>query len=120
LLVYLPFSIYLAWISVATIANTAIFLTYIQWSGWGITPVVWTVIMLSVASVLAITISLLKQDLFFVLVFIWAFIGIGVNNPQVLPINYAVWFFSGGLLTHCIWLFLHSKIAGPTFKNRLL
>ncbi len=49
-LVNLPFSIYLGWISVATIANTAILLYDLGWDGFGIAAPVWTAIMLLVAS----------------------------------------------------------------------
>ena len=34
-LVKLPFSIYLGWITVATVANTSQFLFYFNWGGWG-------------------------------------------------------------------------------------
>lgn len=39
-----PFSIYLGWITVATIANVTSVLDYLHWSGWGISPEAWTVI----------------------------------------------------------------------------
>ncbi len=35
-LVHLPFSIYLGWVTVASIANTTIVLDYLQWDGWGL------------------------------------------------------------------------------------
>jgi len=35
-LVHIPFSIYLGWITVATIANVTSVLDYLNWSGWGI------------------------------------------------------------------------------------
>jgi hypothetical protein len=37
--VHLPFSVYLGWISIATITNVAVTLTDIGWDGWGIQPV---------------------------------------------------------------------------------
>ena len=48
--VKLPFSIYLGWISVATIANVTQVLFYFEWGGWGISPAVWAVIMLVVSA----------------------------------------------------------------------
>ena len=36
--VNIPFSTYLGWISVATIANTTQLLYYLGWNGWGISP----------------------------------------------------------------------------------
>ena len=45
-LVNVPFSIYLGWISVATIANASQFLDYVNWSGWGISDQGWAIIMI--------------------------------------------------------------------------
>lgn len=72
----IPFSIYLGWISVATIANTAGFLTFIGWNGFGIAPQIWTVFMLSIATVLGIIVLFRYRDYAFVGVLLWAFFGI--------------------------------------------
>jgi hypothetical protein len=45
--VHIPFSIYLGWITVATIANTTQLLYYLGWNGWGISPEIWAVIILA-------------------------------------------------------------------------
>ena len=45
-------SVYLGWISVATVANITSWLYSINWNGFGITPQVWAVIMLVVASLI--------------------------------------------------------------------
>lgn len=42
----LPFSVYLGWISVATIANISYVLVEIGWVGFGISEVVWTIVCL--------------------------------------------------------------------------
>ena len=75
----LPFSIYLGWISVATIANMTQFLDFIGFSGWGIAPEIWLTIVLLVAVLLSWVMSRKFHDLAYVLVLIWAFIGIGVR-----------------------------------------
>ncbi|MFD1020950.1 TspO/MBR family protein [Thalassobacillus hwangdonensis] len=90
----LPFSVYLGWISVATIANISYYLTYIEWDGWGISDVAWTVIMLVVATALAIFFMVKENDWVYPLVFVWAFIGIGVNQqgkePTVVYASFAL------------------------------
>ena len=48
--VRLPFSIYFGWITVATIANVAVFLVYLGWNGFGISESVWTVVVLLVGA----------------------------------------------------------------------
>lgn len=79
-----PFNIYLGWISVASIANIAGALYVANWSGWGIAPEVWSAIMIVIATGLAIF-ALIKKNLAYTLVILWALIGIiikfqGVSN----------------------------------------
>ncbi len=76
----LPFSVYLGWISVATIANISYVLVDQGWDGFGISPVTWTIVMLVVATVLGVLFRLRENDRAYVLVFIWAFIGIAVRQ----------------------------------------
>ena len=52
-LVHIPFSIYLGWITVATIANITTLLDYLEWGGWGISPEVWTLLMLTAATIIS-------------------------------------------------------------------
>jgi hypothetical protein len=78
-----PFSIYLGWISVATIANISDLLYYWQWDGLSIAPEVWAVIMLIVAAVLAGAMMLTRGDIAFLLVIVWAFVGIAVKQSGV-------------------------------------
>lgn len=82
ILVKLPFSVYLGWISVATIANITIYLYQRGWTGWGITPLNWTFIMMGVATLLGLYFVLALEDNAFGLVLVWAFIGIGVRNAR--------------------------------------
>ncbi len=77
-LVKIPFSIYIGWITVATIANATSVLDYVGWNGFGIAPEIWAVIMLAVATVVGLLFSLQKKDVAYVLVLIWATIGIAV------------------------------------------
>jgi translocator protein len=76
----LTFSIYLAWASVATIANITAYLYYIGWNGGGIAPELWAVIMLVVATALGFIFGLRWRDVGFLAVLIWAFIGIAVKQ----------------------------------------
>jgi hypothetical protein len=71
-----PFSIYLAWISVATIANFTAYLTDSSWQGLGINPEIWSVIMILVACSIGIMMLIGFADVSFTLVLIWAFFGL--------------------------------------------
>ncbi len=79
----LPFSIYLGWITVATVANVAATLRVAGWNGWGIAPEVWTAIMLVVATVIGALVILRRADIAYGLVLIWAFVGIIARFPDV-------------------------------------
>lgn len=78
-LVRLPFSVYLGWITVATIANVTDVISLIGWNGFGIAPQVWAVIMLAVALVVALLMTVFRRDAAYLLVLVWAFAGIGVK-----------------------------------------
>jgi benzodiazapine receptor len=79
-LVHVPFSIYLGWITVATIANVTAVLYYLNWDGWGIRPEVWAVIMLVIGAGIASAVSISRGDVAYVLVIVWAFVGIAVKH----------------------------------------
>jgi len=89
-LVHLPFSIYLGWITVATIANATAVLTFYEWSGWGISPEVWTMIMLSVGVILAFLINYTRGDVAYSLVLLWAYVGINIKH-QGTVVGQAAW-----------------------------
>ncbi len=96
----LPISINLGWISVATIANISFVLTYYNWNGWGLSDQLWTVIMLTFATALALHIRFHHMDVPFAFVFIWAFIGIAIKHgPSEMLVTTASLFLSGVILT---------------------
>lgn len=80
-LINLPFSVYLGWICVATIANITAFLDYNNWSGFGIGESTWASIMIFIAGILGIFFAVKKKDTAYALVIIWAIAGIWVNFP---------------------------------------
>jgi hypothetical protein len=71
-LIVAPFTIYIGWISVATIANISALLVYLQWSGWGIAPENWAVIVIAIAIVLAFCFSFFFDTIAAPLVIAWA------------------------------------------------
>ena len=90
-LVRVPFSIYLGWITVATIANVTSVLEDADWKGWGLDPVAWAVIMLVVAAVVAALVSITRGDIAYMAVILWAFAGIAVKHNTVMSIVITVW-----------------------------
>ena len=74
------FSIYLGWITVATVANIADWLYFVECNGFGISAQIWAIIMLSVASLLGLVMALKQRDAAYLVVLVWAFIGIAVKQ----------------------------------------
>lgn len=72
----LPFTIYFAWICVATIANISTYLVSIEWSGLFWSSKTWTILMMTVASLLAIVMTTRFRSPSFSLVICWALLGI--------------------------------------------
>ncbi|MGA2143014.1 MAG: hypothetical protein ABSG94_11425 [Brevinematales bacterium] len=80
LCLHLPFSIYLGWISVATIANAAAVLVKIRWDRFGINDLYWAIAMIIVAAILALAVLIRRNDIFYTLVILWAFTGIIIKH----------------------------------------
>lgn len=82
LFVWWPICFYLGWVVLASVLNVAVYLVSIQWSGWGITPVIWS----AVAMVLGLAVYLLliyyrnMREAGFVGA--WGFIAIAVNTGE--------------------------------------
>jgi hypothetical protein len=76
LLIHIPFIVYLAWICVATIANTTAVLVHFQWGAWGFAESAWSVMMMRIAFLLAAFFGLYKKQWAFCLVIAWALFGI--------------------------------------------
>ena len=89
--VSIPISIYLGWITVATIANATTLLAYLNWGGWGIAPAAWAVIMLGAGVAIASAVSLTRGDIPYMLVIIWAFAGIAVRHASTPLVAISAW-----------------------------
>ncbi len=78
-----PFVIYSGWVTVASIANVSAYLVKIDWSGFGLSPVTWTIIMIGIATVVNLAITWKRNMREFTLVGAWALIAIGVANQNI-------------------------------------
>ena len=85
-LVNLPFSIYLGWISVAFIANFAVVLNYTGWSATDLTAVILTIVILLAGVGLGIAMTLLRQEIAYPLVLVWAYLGINLKQTLLIPL----------------------------------
>jgi hypothetical protein len=74
--VQLPFSVYMGWITVASIANVAVALTALGWNGAGIDPSIWAAFVVAVALVITLIAIVTRKDVAYSLVIMWALYGI--------------------------------------------
>lgn len=116
-----PFSIYLGWISVATVANITSWLYSVDWNGWGVATELWAVIMLAVASVLGLAMALTRRDVAYVSVLAWAFAGIAVKQVTSPLVVNSAWIAAGLMLTLALYSlvrrFMASEVRAGQFKS---
>jgi benzodiazapine receptor len=74
--VYTFFTVYLGWISVATIANVTAWLVSVDWKGLGIAPEGWSMTMMATAILLGILFIRFSRDHAYAWVIAWALFGI--------------------------------------------
>lgn len=89
--VRVPFSVYLGWITVATIANVTSVLDFINWDRWGLSPETWMVIMLVVVLAVSLAMIITRRDIAYTLVILWALAGIAVKFASVPVVANTTW-----------------------------
>jgi hypothetical protein len=101
----LPFSVYLGWISVATVANISDWLFLINWNGFGIPAQAWAAIMIAVASLLGLLMALTRRDSGYLFVLVWSFAGIALKQAEFVLVATSAWLavaFALGLAIYSI------------------
>ncbi len=107
----IPISIYFGWISVATIVNVALVLENWQWTGGGISPELWTAILLVIAGTLAAILIIERNEIAYPFVIMWAICAIAVRQatqPLILVTAIAV-SLSLGLFGLSLTILRHKK-----------
>src|SRR5512137_1879593 len=105
--VRLPFSIYLGWITVATVANVTEVLDYAGWDRFGIAPEIWMGIVLAAVLVITALINFTRRDVAYSAVILWALAGIAVKFAGVAAVSIPTWSTFGLValtLAGAVWL----------------
>ncbi len=79
-LVVAPWSLYLGWITVATIANISQMLLWAGFTGGGIPQEVWALAVLGVGVVIAARVVTRRRDAVYGAVIVWAYLGIAAKQ----------------------------------------
>lgn len=91
----LPFSLYTAWICVATIANISALQNANGWDDIGLSAVQWTLVKLALTGAIGATVIVKLRDIGFILVIAWATYGISVMQVDTPAI-------AGSAMTLCL------------------
>jgi hypothetical protein len=81
--IQIPFSIYLGWIMIATIANITTLLVDNNWNGYPLSGQAWAIIMIIIASLLCIIFLWRRKNYIIPMVAIWSITGI-INKQRSL------------------------------------
>lgn len=79
----IPFSLYLGWITVATIANVTTAIAALAPAIPDGTAQVWALIMIAVTVVLSAIVGITRRDVAYLLVIVWALVGIAIKHADV-------------------------------------
>lgn len=112
LFIYWPFAIYAGWITVATIANISAFLVKTDWSGSGISPVLWTIIMIGIAGLVNLLVLWKRNLREFAIIGVWGITAIAVENFHA---EKSIFYIA---VIVAILLFINIGISGLKTKNR--
>jgi hypothetical protein len=80
LAVHLPFSVYLGWITIASIANVGVASVSLKWNGFGISQETWALLVVIIAVIITLLVIVMRKDVAYGLVVIWALLGIAVKQ----------------------------------------
>jgi len=80
LAVHVPFSVYLGWITIASIANVTVTLVSVNWDGFGISPETWATLIVIVALLITMLVLATRKDIAYGLVIVWALVGIAAGQ----------------------------------------
>lgn len=112
--VRMPFSIYLGWITVATIANITDVLDYLKWNRFGISDATWMVIVLGAVVLISGLMNFLRKDIAYALVILWALAGIAARFPAEGVVTMAVWVTFGLVVVMLAATFILARGKTPS------
>lgn len=108
-LVHVPTSIYLGWITVATVANVTVLLEFLQWDRFGLDALTWLGIILFTVCVIAGIVNFTRRDIAFAAVLLWALAGIAVKHSTISFVVNAAWLSFGWVIVTYLLSVLISK-----------
>jgi hypothetical protein len=91
-------SIYLGWLTVASVISVAVALEVLDFSGWGLSVTTWAVVMLFAASAVGLFARFAWRDPVYGAVFVWALVGVAVKAGQPRSVVVTAWVLAAVML----------------------
>ncbi len=112
--IMLPISVYLGWITIATVANVTAVLVAAGWGRFGLSEEFWTVAVLVVAIIINMLVVIVKGDIWFAFVGIWALYGIYAKRaqPQFEPTPQILYTTLLGMAVIAVVILIHLVVKG--------
>ncbi len=109
--VHVPFSIYLGWITVATIANVTAVLVVLGVNGFGLLAEILTILVIAVAVLITFAMLLLRKDYAYSLVVFWALLGIYIKQSTAnLPVAITALVSGILILVGIVFIIIREKV----------
>ncbi len=90
-LVWVPFSLYMGWITVATIVNLTVVLYAAGWQDTGTLGAALASLLFVVAAAIAVTIARRFNDPVYALVVVWALVAVAIKHAAVMLVATTAW-----------------------------
>jgi len=90
-MVRVPFSVYLGWITVATVANVTSLLDYLKWDRFGLSAETWMLIVLGAVLAISSLMNFVRRDIAYAMVILWALAGISIKFAEVSIVAQSTW-----------------------------
>jgi hypothetical protein len=116
--VHLLFSVYLGWITVATVANVAAYLVAINWNRFGVSEVTWFGVILTIATIIGILVIWTRKDLAYMLVLAWAFLGIIIKHLTSSTVQPLLAAYTAVMIVILIFAYIIRLVASRTAPTK--
>lgn len=114
-----PMSMFLGWISVATLAQFAVGSIDLNWSGEPLSPAAWSMILVAAAGALASFMALRFGDVIFPMMVSWGLFGIAIHDQILHPQVSAVAVAGGAVCAGVSVSTLIALLANVRLENRV-
>ncbi len=110
-----PFSLYVGWVTVATLVNLSVVLDVLGARPFGMMAATWAIVMIALAATIALLIGFRRKDAIYLAVVAWALEGIALKAGQPANVVTAAWVGTIAVALYTLWI-LRSRMRNPASR----